>query len=227
MAGKRPPINHGNNRQIRQNAKDISAVEATTLTNATAIALNTAKVTFDKLVAVDANTLKVSYPPADGTKVGYITVNQAVNLDTIESDTATNNAKNTYPSVDATAVATIPAGLSGYEARIAAMEASVQFQPKAFGRFTTVSSPSLYATSYNVTSASKSSTGVYDVLFDTDMASSNYTVIVSCEDATATIQILLTGNIATTGFTVALRDGANVLSDVSESVSFVIFENNT
>ena len=33
------------------------------------------------------------YPPADATKVGYITVTQEVDLDTIESDTALNNAK--------------------------------------------------------------------------------------------------------------------------------------
>jgi len=40
-----------------------------------------------------ANTAKVSYPSADATKVGFITVTQAVNLDTMESDIATNNAK--------------------------------------------------------------------------------------------------------------------------------------
>ena len=43
--------------------------------------------------AVTANTAKITYPSADATKVGHITVTQAVNLDTIESDTATNNAK--------------------------------------------------------------------------------------------------------------------------------------
>lgn len=43
--------------------------------------------------AVAANTAKNSYPSADAAKVGYISVTQAVDLDTIESDTATNNAK--------------------------------------------------------------------------------------------------------------------------------------
>ena len=43
--------------------------------------------------AVTANTAKVTYPSADSTKVGHIAVTQAVNLDTIESDTTTNNAK--------------------------------------------------------------------------------------------------------------------------------------
>lgn len=52
---------------------------------------------FDTEVAnnsnVTANTAKVSYPSADATKVGFISVTQAVNLDTMESDIATNNAK--------------------------------------------------------------------------------------------------------------------------------------
>ena len=43
-----------------------------------------------------------AYPSADATKVGFISVTQAVNLDTIESDTATNNAKVSY--TDASAV---------------------------------------------------------------------------------------------------------------------------
>ena len=43
--------------------------------------------------AVTANTAKNSYPSADATKVGFITVTQAVNLDTMESNIATNNAK--------------------------------------------------------------------------------------------------------------------------------------
>jgi hypothetical protein len=140
---------------------------------------------------------------------------------------ALNTAKVTYPSADAAVVAAIPAGLSGYEARIAAMEASVQFQPKAFGRFTTVATPALLATSYNVASVSKTSTGVYAIVIDTDMTTANYTIMLSYEDATATIQTIMSSNIATTGFSVALRDASNALSDVSESVSFVVFENNT
>ena len=43
--------------------------------------------------AVTANTAKNSYPSADATKVGFISVTQAVNLDTMESNIATNNAK--------------------------------------------------------------------------------------------------------------------------------------
>ena len=43
--------------------------------------------------AVAANTAKNSYPSADATKVGFISVTQAVDLDTMESNIATNNAK--------------------------------------------------------------------------------------------------------------------------------------
>lgn len=43
--------------------------------------------------SVAANTLKNTYPSADATKVGHITVTQAVDLDTLESDVATNSAK--------------------------------------------------------------------------------------------------------------------------------------
>ena len=43
--------------------------------------------------AVAANTAKNSYPSADAIKVGFISVTQAVNLDTMESNIATNNAK--------------------------------------------------------------------------------------------------------------------------------------
>ena len=164
---------------------------------------------------------------AHATKLAHMTVTQAVNLDTIESDTTTNNAKVTYPSADATKVGTIPAGLSGYEARIAAMEANVQFQPKAFGRFTTVASPALLATSYNVTSVSRTATGLYAVVIATDMTTANYTVMLSYEDSAATIQTVMSSDIATTGFSVGLRDSSNALSDDSESVSFVVFENNT
>jgi hypothetical protein len=54
--------------------------------------------------SVTANTAKNSYPSADATKVGYISVTQSVNLDTMESHIATNTAKNSYPSADATKV---------------------------------------------------------------------------------------------------------------------------
>jgi len=46
--------------------------------------------------AVAANTAKTSYPAADSTKVAFISVTQAVDLDTMESDIATNNAKVGY-----------------------------------------------------------------------------------------------------------------------------------
>ena len=94
-----------------------------TTSQANAITANTAKVgiTTDQANAITANTAKNSYPSGDATKVGHLTVTQAVDLDTMESDIATNNAKvgittsqanaiiantakNSYPSADATKV---------------------------------------------------------------------------------------------------------------------------
>ena len=43
--------------------------------------------------AVVANTAKNSYPSADATKVGFITVTQSVNLDAMEGNISLNNAK--------------------------------------------------------------------------------------------------------------------------------------
>ena len=62
---------------------------------ATAITANTAKVgiTPAQATAITTNTAKNTYPAADATKVGHLTVTQAVDLDAIETNTATNNAK--------------------------------------------------------------------------------------------------------------------------------------
>tara|TARA_R110000824_G_scaffold112137_2_gene261097 strand:- start:11377 stop:11913 length:537 start_codon:yes stop_codon:yes gene_type:complete len=144
-------------------------------------------------------------------KTDHISVSQAVNLDTMETQIATN-------------VSAIPASLS---ARLTALEAKMQFIPKAFGRFTTVASPALYATSYNVASISRSGAGQYAVVIDTDMTTANYTVLLSFEDSSGTIMTVISGSHATTGFSIAIRNASNALSDDSESVSFAVFENNT
>mgnify|MGYP000501232664 CR=1 FL=1 len=66
-----------------------------TAQQATDITTNNAKVgiTTEQTDAITANTLKNSYPSADAAKVGHISVTQAVDLDTLESDVTTNNAK--------------------------------------------------------------------------------------------------------------------------------------
>ena len=189
-----------------------------------AIETKTDHITVTQPVALDTMESDIL---AHATKLAHVTVTQAVNLDTIESNVATNNAKVTYPSSAATAIAALPAGLSGFEGRIAALEAKMEFIPKAFGRFTTVVSPALLGTSYNVASVSRASAGQYAVVIDTDLTTANYTVLISYEDSTATIQIASTNSHATTGFNIGLRDGSNAFSDASESVSFAIYENNT
>ena len=60
--------------------------------------------------SVAANTLKNTYPSADATKVGHITVTQAVDLDTLESNVATNNAKISFDSTSSTKLAGIESG---------------------------------------------------------------------------------------------------------------------
>lgn len=82
-----------------------------TTSQANAITANTAKVgiTTDQANAITANTAKNSYPSGDATKVGHISVTQAVDLDTMESNIATNNAKISFDS-------TSSSKLSGIEA---------------------------------------------------------------------------------------------------------------
>ena len=61
----------------------------------TNVVANTAKVgiTTQQAADITTNNAKNSYPATDATKVGFISVTQAVDLDTIESDVTTNNAK--------------------------------------------------------------------------------------------------------------------------------------
>ena len=54
------------------------------------------------VVVIDANTAKNSYPTADATKVGFISVTQAVDLDTIETDVGLNTTHRTSSGVDHT-----------------------------------------------------------------------------------------------------------------------------
>ena len=61
--------------------------------SSTALAGDTTTISGSQASAITANTAKNSYPSADSTKVGFISVTQSVDLDTIESDVATNNAK--------------------------------------------------------------------------------------------------------------------------------------
>jgi len=72
-----------------------SATAANKVTDSTLVAANISD--FDTEVSnnasVTANTAKVTYPSADSTKVGFISVTQTVDLDTMESDITTNNAK--------------------------------------------------------------------------------------------------------------------------------------
>ena len=79
-------------------ASDIAYNSTTWNTNsdsATKNALRDKFVTNDAIIAL--NTAKNTYPSADSTKVGHISVTQDVNLDTMESNITTNNSKVSYP----------------------------------------------------------------------------------------------------------------------------------
>lgn len=80
---------------LESNVATNNAKVGITTSQANAITANTAKVgiTTDQANAITANTAKNSYPSGDATKVGHLTVTQAVDLDTMESNIATNNAK--------------------------------------------------------------------------------------------------------------------------------------
>lgn len=85
-----------------------------TTQQASDITANNAKVGITTQQAADivANNAKNSYPSTDSTKVGFISITQAVDLDTIESDVATNNAKTGITSQQATDITTNNAKIS-------------------------------------------------------------------------------------------------------------------
>ena len=83
-------------------------------TDSAAVALNTAKISYTDASAVALNTAKVTYPSTDSTKVGHISVTQAVDLDTMESNIATNNAKTGVTTEEANTIdSELEAGMTG------------------------------------------------------------------------------------------------------------------
>lgn len=106
-----------------QQAADIvtnNAKVGITTQQASDITTNNAKVgiTTDQANAIVANTAKNSYPSADATKVGHISITQAVDLDTLESDVTTNNAKVgiTTQQADEIAANTLKTGITAQQA---------------------------------------------------------------------------------------------------------------
>lgn len=99
-----------------------------------AVAANTAKVgiTTQQANDITTNNAKVSYPSADSTKVGFISVTQAVDLDTLESDVATNNAKvgiTTQQANDITANNAKISFDSASSTKLAGIEAGAEVNP--------------------------------------------------------------------------------------------------
>lgn len=94
--------------EIENTGGDIIDIEADVVFLSGSIGTITALATTSTNLVGAVNEVRASvgnsYPAADATKVGFITITQAVDLDTLETNVATNNAKNTYPSADATKV---------------------------------------------------------------------------------------------------------------------------
>ena len=147
-----------------------------TTSQANAITANTAKVgiTTDQANAITANTAKNSYPSGDATKVGHLTVTQAVDLDTMESNIATNNAKvgistsqanaitantakNSYPSGDATKVGHISVtqavDLDTMESNIATNNAKISFDSTSSSKLSGIEASADVTDTANVTAA--------------------------------------------------------------------------
>ena len=69
-------------------AVDLDTMESNIATNNSKVGITTQQAS-----DITTNNAKNTYPSADSTKVGFISITQAVDLDTIESNVATNNAK--------------------------------------------------------------------------------------------------------------------------------------
>jgi hypothetical protein len=74
---------------------DVNSSDGTNATLAAASTSRAGVMTKAKFDEVTANTLKEGITNTEQTKLGHISVSQAVDLDTMESNIATNNAKNT------------------------------------------------------------------------------------------------------------------------------------
>jgi trimeric autotransporter adhesin len=95
-----------NNQVLQFNSTSGEYEPATISTTAPVDSVNgqTGTVVLDADDISDSTTTNKWATAAEKTKLGHISVTQAVDLDTMESDIATNNAKNSYPSADATKV---------------------------------------------------------------------------------------------------------------------------
>jgi len=80
--------------------------------------------------------------------------------------------------------------------------------PRAFGRVSEASGVYTLENSYNITSISKSSTGVVDITFDEDMSTATYNTLLLLEDNGGILPVTIsTSNLATTGFTINIGEG--------------------
>ena len=105
----------------------------------------------------DAATTNKFTTAANLTKLGNISVTQAVDLDTMESNIATNNAKNSYPSADATKVGHISVtqavDLDTIESNVATNNAKISFDSASSTKLGTIEENADVTDTANVTAA--------------------------------------------------------------------------
>lgn len=94
-------------------AVDLDTMESNIATNNSKVGITTQQAS-----DITTNNAKNTYPSSDSTKVGFISVTQAVDLDTIESDVTTNNAKVGITTTQASEIAanTLKTGITSTQA---------------------------------------------------------------------------------------------------------------
>ena len=112
---------------IATNVTNITTNATNIATNVTNLATNTTNIATN-VTAVALNTAKITYPTADATKVGHLTVNSALNLNTMSSNittNATNIATNvTNVATNATDIATNVTAIGLNTAKVSYTDAS-------------------------------------------------------------------------------------------------------
>lgn len=138
---------------------DVSATSGVTNLGYTASSTNgivTSDTGTDATIPLVTGTDAGLLAPADFTKLGFITITQAVNLDTLESDTATNNAKVTNATHSGDATGSTVLTLATVNSNVGTFGSGTQipqFVVNGKGLITSVSNVTITPTASSITGA--------------------------------------------------------------------------
>tara|TARA_R110000824_G_scaffold201677_7_gene385802 strand:- start:1055 stop:2056 length:1002 start_codon:yes stop_codon:yes gene_type:complete len=121
------------------------------------------------------------------------------------------------------AIGGVPKNLTVTET-LAMLGVDLKLLPKAFGSFTTTSTPVVSGESFNISGVSKVANGRYTVSFTNNMSGTDYIVTTSYMDSTETVFLCMLSSKAVGSFNISLKNGGGTLSDLSESVDIVVHE---